>query len=79
MKNLLSTYLNSEEYRISILQNGIHIMNYQSVIDITENEAILRVGKKLIKIYGQNLRLTCLDKKELLLDGIIKKVLVNEH
>ena len=54
-------------------------MNYQSVIDITENEAILRVGKKLIKIYGQNLRLTCLDKKELLLDGIIKKVLVNEH
>lgn len=79
MLNNLSTYLGNEDYRISILNNGVHILNYNSVVDITETEALIKINKKLIKITGNNFRLTRLDKKELLIHGQVKKVSVNEH
>lgn len=79
MLNNLTTYLGNEDYRISILNNGIHILNYSSIVDITESEVLIKVNKKLIKITGNNFRLTRLDKKELLIYGQVKKVSVNEH
>lgn len=78
MLNNLSTYLSSENYRISILENGAHILNYSSIVDITSDETIVRINKKLIRIYGSSLTLRKLDKKELLINGVIKKVEVNE-
>lgn len=77
--NNLTTFLGNEDYRISILNNGIHILNYKSIVDITETEALIKIDKKLIKIIGNNFRLTKLDKKELLIYGQVKKVSVNEH
>ncbi len=79
MLNNISTYLNSEDYRISILKNGIHVLNYTSIVDITTDEAIIKINKKIVKIHGSNIRLIRLDKKELLLNGIIKKVIVDEY
>lgn len=76
--NNLSTYLNLEDYRISILNNGVHILNYKSIVDITETEIILKIDKKLIRIKGSSFRLKELDKKELLIHGKIKKVEINE-
>lgn len=78
MLNNLSTYLNLEDYRISILNNGVHILNYKSIVDITETEIILKIDKKLIRIKGSSFRLKELDKKELLIHGKIKKVEINE-
>jgi len=78
MLDNLSTYLGTEEYRISILKNGLHVLNYKKIIDITENEVIIKTIDKLIKIYGKNMLLIKLDKKELLIKGIIKKVEVHE-
>lgn len=78
MLNNLSTYLNLEDYRISILNNGVHILNYKSIVDITETEVILKIDKKLIRIKGSSFRLKELDKKELLIHGKIKKVEINE-
>jgi len=79
MLNNLSAYLGLEDYRISILKNGVHVLNYKSIIDITETEILLKIDKKIIKIKGTNFRLKELDKKELLIYGIIKKVEINEH
>ncbi len=79
MLNNISTFLSREDYRISIINNGLHILNYTSVVDITNDEAIIKINTKIIKIYGTSLRLIELDKKELLLKGIIKKVYINEN
>lgn len=79
MLNNLSTYLKNESYRISIIEKGLHVLNYTSVVDITSTEAFLKINKKLIKIYGNNLTLIQLDKKELLINGTIKKVIVDEY
>ena len=70
----ISNYLKQEDYRISILKEKLHIMNFKSVIDITETEALLKIDKYIVKIYGNNLKLLRLDKKELLLSGVVKKV-----
>lgn len=79
MLESISTYLKNESYRISIIESGLHVLNYTSIVDITSEEAILKINKKLIKIYGKNLTLIRLDKKELLINGIIKKVIVDEY
>lgn len=79
MLNNISTYLGFEEYRISILKNGLHILNYKSLVDITESEAIIKIENKIIKIFGSNLRLIKLDKKELLINGTIKRVSIDEY
>lgn len=79
MLNNLSTYLSGEEYRISILSSGIHVLNYKSIIDITDTEVLLKIDKKIIKIKGAGFRLKELDKKELLIHGLVKKVEINEH
>ena len=77
--NNLSTYLKKENYRISILSNGLHVLNYKNLVDVTSTEALIKFDKHLIKVYGKNLILVELDKSELLLKGIIKKVEVTEY
>lgn len=77
--NNLSTYLGSEDYRLSILKDGLHVLNYKSIVDITDTEVLLKIDRKIIKIKGSNFRLKELDKKELLVHGIVKKVEINEH
>ena len=79
MLNNLSTYLGSEDYRLSILKDGLHVLNYKSIVDITDTEVLLKIDRKIIKIKGSNFRLKELDKKELLVHGIVKKVEINEH
>ena len=74
----LSKYLKKEEFRISILNGKIHILNYKKIIDITDFELIINIGSYTIKIEGKNLILVKLDKKELLIKGIVKKVNIDE-
>ena len=78
MLDTLKTYLKNEEYRISLLKSKIHIMNYQSIIDITETEAFIKINNKIVKIYGNSFKLLKLDKKELLISGMVKRVEFNE-
>ena len=78
MLNNLSEYLTKEEYRISIIPNGIHILYYSKILDITNLEALIYIKTKIIKITGTNLYISKLDKNELLIKGTIKKVEINE-
>lgn len=75
----LSTYLLKEDYRLSILPYGIHILKYRSILDITEKEALIKMPQNIVKIIGENLKLVTLDKLEVLITGKIKKVEIIEH
>ena len=48
MLNNLSSYLSSNEYRISVLPNGVHVLNYKSVIDITSEVVIINVNNSCL-------------------------------
>ena len=78
MLNNLSTFLSNTEYRISILPNKVHVLNYSSIIDINSESVIIKVNNKISKIKGKNIKLIKLDKKELLVSGIINGVTINE-
>ena len=55
MLNNLSSYLSSNEYRISVLPNGVHVLNYKSVIDITSEVVIINVNNRISKIKGKDM------------------------
>lgn len=78
MLNNLSSYLSSNEYRISVLPSGVHILNYKSIVDITSELVIIKVSNRISKIKGKNMKAVKLDKKELLISGTILGVTINE-
>lgn len=78
MFNNISTYLKSEDARISILKKGLHVLNYKKIVDITSEEVIFKTEDSLIKVKGTNMFLVKLDKNELLINGKIKSVDINE-
>lgn len=78
MLNNLSSYLSSNEYRISVLSNGVHVLNYKSVIDITSEVVIINVNNRISKIKGKDMKAVKLDKNELLITGTILGVTIDE-
>ena len=78
MLNNLSSYLSSNEYIISVLQNGVHVLNYKSVIYITSEVVIINVNNKISKIKGKDMKAVKLDKNELLITGTILEVTIDE-
>lgn len=78
MLNNISTYLRDLDYRVTLLNNGLHVLNYKSIIDITSNIILFKVNDKLYKISGKNMILKKLDKKEFLIIGIIESVIISE-
>lgn len=78
MLNNLSSYLSSNEYRISILPSGVHVLNYESIVDITSELVIIKVSNRISKIKGKDMKAVKLDKKELLISGTILGVTINE-
>ena len=49
----ISSYLKNEDYRVSILKDKIHVLNYKSIVDINEKEAIIKIENKLFRIKGE--------------------------
>lgn len=78
MLNNISTYLKNEEYRVTFLKNGLHVLYYKSLIDITSNIIIFKIDNKLFKVNGKNMILKKMDKKEFLINGKIESVVINE-
>lgn len=74
----LNSFLNNETYKVSLLPNKVHILNYKSIIDINSNSVIIKLDKNLCKIYGSDIKLVKLDKKELLISGIFERININE-
>ena len=77
MLNNISTYLRDLDYRVTLLKNGLHVLNYKSIIDITSNIIMFKVNDKLFKVNGKNMILKKLDKKEFLITGVIESVTIN--
>ena len=77
MLNNISTYLRDLDYRVTLLKNGLHVLNYKSIIDITSNIIMFKVNDKLFKVNGKNMILKELDKKEFLIIGVIESVTIN--
>lgn len=70
----LREYIMENEFKITILKDKINIINYDRIINLTDNEVSLKIENTKIKIYGNNLMLNKLLDREVLLTGKVSKV-----
>ena len=70
----LREYILENEFKITILKNKINIVNYDRIINLTDDEVSLLSDNIKVKIYGNNLLLNKLLDREILLTGKISKV-----
>lgn len=74
MLEIFRNYLKEEEYYIILYSNFIYIYKYIDIIKFTDSYISLKLNKFNINIYGNDLLIKKMEKKELLIKGIINKV-----
>lgn len=73
-KDNFKNFLYDLENFITIYENNLHVFNYEKLEKLSDNEIIIRLDTKLIKIDGNNLKIKQMTKQELLINGNITKV-----
>lgn len=79
MFNRVKDYINDEEFRLTIFDDRIHIINYLKIISLeTERISILTKNSRII-IKGINLCLNKLLDDEILISGKINNIEVDSN
>lgn len=66
--------MNFNNYKVTFDDNKVYVLNYKSVLDINDAEALIKLYNKILKIYGSDMKLIKMDKSELLISGQINKI-----
>ena len=74
MLEILKNYLRGEEYYIILYSNFIYIFNYKEINKFTDQFISLKLENMKVNIHGNDLLITKLEKRELLIKGNILKV-----
>lgn len=74
MFNRINNYINDNEFRFTIYEDKIHIINFQKIISLEEDYISILNNNKKITIKGTNLKLNKLLEKEILIKGNILKI-----
>lgn len=78
MFNKLINYFKTDEYSLLIGKNKIYINNYEKIIDVNDKSIILKFSDKVYLIDGTDLVIKKLDKYEMYITGMIRKISVDE-
>ena len=71
INNYIRSYILEEEFKITILNNKINIVNYTSIGSFDDSKIIINYNKGIIIIKGNNLVVTRLMSDEILISGKI--------
>ena len=74
MSNFISNYINDKEFRFTVYEDKIHIINFNKIITLEDNYISLLSNNKRISIKGFNLVLVKLLDNELLIKGNITSI-----
>ncbi len=74
MSNFISNYINDKEFRFTVYDNKIHIINFNKIITLEDNYISILSSSKKINIKGLNLVLVKLLDNELLIKGTITSI-----
>ena len=74
MSNFINNYINDKEFRFTVYDNKIHIINFNKIITLEDNYISLLSISKKINIKGLNLVLLKLVDNELLIKGSITSI-----
>lgn len=73
--NNIKNYIGEDDFRIVIYNNIINVINYDEIDEINSNKIV--IDKRII-INGKNLKINKMLNKELLINGEIKELVLNE-
>lgn len=73
----LDNYLYDKEYKITIKENYVDIVNYDEIVDFTLSKISVRYKNKIIIIEGKNLTISKMIDNEVLVTGIIAMIRIN--
>ena len=74
IKKRMRNYLFEEQFNMRVLKNKINICNYDSIGYLDNDLIIIKYIEGEIKIKGENLTLSKLLNKEILINGVIKNI-----
>ncbi len=74
MSNFISNYINDKEFKFTVYNNKIHIINFKRIITLEDNYISLLSQNKKVNIKGNNLVLNKLLDNELLIKGNISNI-----
>ena len=77
MLDRLNNYINDNEFRFTVYENKIHILNYKKIISLEDNYISLLSTTNKIIIKGNNLVLNRLLDNEMLINGNISIIEVS--
>ncbi len=74
MLKKICEYIKDNEFRFTVYNDKIHIINYDEIVNLSSDVVFIKVGNKNIKIIGDNLVLNKLLEKEVLIFGIVHNI-----
>ncbi|MBQ9019280.1 MAG: YabP/YqfC family sporulation protein [Bacilli bacterium] len=77
MFNTINNYINDKEFRFTVYNDKIHIVNFKRIITLEDNYISLVSDNKKIIINGSNLSLKKLLDNEMIIKGNASKIEVS--
>ena len=74
MLKKICNYIKDNEFRFTVFNDKIHIINYDELVNLSNDIVFIRVGNKKIKIIGDNLILSKLLECEVLIYGVVHNI-----
>ena len=74
MLERINNYINDQEFRYTIYENKIHILNFKRIISLENNSISFQGPKQKITIIGNNFIVSKLLNEEMLVMGTIEKI-----
>lgn len=67
-------YIKDNNFKINYVKNSVDVINFDKILDLTDEIIRIMKDNKVILIRGNELKLTKLLDNEILITGLIKKI-----
>lgn len=74
IKYALENFLYDKDFFISIYSDHVYVYNYDEIEILTNDKIVLKINNFKVNVIGSNLKIEKLNKKELLIEGIINNI-----
>lgn len=79
IKNNITNYLFDKEYIICTYEDYIYIFNYNYLDSFNAKRIAVRIPKKHVVINGEDLTIVKITKEEMLINGIIRGITIDDE
>ena len=77
MFNRIKEYINDDEFRLTVLENKIYIINYLKIISLDDDRISFLTKKGRVIIKGSKLSLNKMLDDEVLIGGVVSNIEVD--